>query len=113
MGIVQTYTDDVAGWTKMTNDRIVSINTNITANLVGVYNNVFKMVWQNPKGLTPQQVFDSFGTSAVQLFQAASLMGQLIGVADPTSAAALPTPAGINQTYTINQDGTVTVTTGS
>lgn len=63
----------------------------------------FNLVWNHPT-LTPQQVFDSVGTDAAGLFQIASAI--------QTAANAI-VPGVLPQTppksYTINQDGTVTV----
>lgn len=67
------------------------------------FNAIFKQVWQN-KDLTPQQIFDSFGTDAAQLFLIAGTIQQAMNTIVPDSVTqAPPSP------YTIHPDGTVTV----
>lgn len=65
-------------------------------------------VWDNPNGLTPQEVCDAAGTDAAQLFTVHGLLTEcLIAIATASGIApdiALPTKA-----FTKNVDGTVTV----
>lgn len=73
------------------------------AGLIGSYNDLSKMVWHNPQGLTPQQVFDSLGTNAAELFELSALLVQTVNTAKPgTLDPAQP------YEYTVNEDGTVT-----
>lgn len=72
--------------------------------LVYDFKSNFDQVWNNPLGLTPQQVFDSFDTSAAQLFLIASSIQTAINTIVPNTATQTPP-----YNYTINQDGTVTV----
>ena len=58
--------------------------------------------------LTVQQHMDAFGTEAAALFQAAAALGQFIVAWDSTYTP--PQPSDYGHTYTINQDGSVTVT---
>jgi hypothetical protein len=63
----------------------------------------FKLVWQN-RQLTPQQVFDAFGVEAVQLFQLAGAIQQMMNTLKPGCLPQTPP-----KPFTINEDGTVTV----
>jgi hypothetical protein len=72
--------------------------------LIGSYTDIKKRVWDNPQGLTPQEVMDSLGTSAAELFQLSSLLVTTVNTAQPdTLDASQP------YEFTINPDGTVTV----
>lgn len=65
-------------------------------------------VWNNPRGLTPQQVCDALGTDAGLIFQ---MHGQLTdaAVAMATADGLEYTPALPTNAFTVNEDGTVTV----
>lgn len=67
--------------------------------------------WNNPDGLTPQQVADAFGTDAKKLFDFnAALVNFLVaqGMADGVA----PTIRLPKFEYTVNPDGTVTIGAG-
>lgn len=67
---------------------------------------LMRIVWQNPRGLTPQQVMDAFGTEAAELFSLSDALLNLIKTAKPDD------PYGDTQIpyeFTIHDDGTVTV----
>jgi hypothetical protein len=66
-------------------------------------------VWDNPEGLTPQEVLDAVGSDSAALFQVSSLVSQLVAVASGSEPAAVM-PLG--WTYQINEDGTVSVKQG-
>lgn len=72
--------------------------------LVDDFQNTFSDVWNNSEGLSPQEVFDSFGTDAAELFQLADTVGKAIETLQPGS---ITTKAPMK--YEINKDGTVTV----
>ena len=67
-----------------------------------------QVVWENPQGLTPQQVVDGLGTSAVKIFDLhAQLTEAIIDIAaidGVTPEIALP-----KKNFTRNSDGTVTI----
>lgn len=62
-----------------------------------------RMVWANPDGLTPQEVFDAFGTDAAELVRLAQILKDAVNKAVPGT---FPTTA---PDFTINKDGTITV----
>lgn len=105
--ILKHYPDTEQGakdWTFDTMER--NLNSGFNA-LVAQFRNGKLMVWNNPKGLTPQQVMDSHGTRAARLFQISGIIGTAINSLIPgTVELALPT----GYTVTFNPDGTVTIT---
>ena len=88
----------------------VRINTiasmrDLLSRMIGTYEIIMSSVWNNSDGLTPQQVLDGFGNNAGELFQLAGLCANTIITAAPGTTLSQPT-----KTFTINPDGTVTVT---
>jgi hypothetical protein len=71
------------------------------------YVQIFNNFWNHPD-LTPQQVSDALGTDAVYLFQ---LGGQLVDLLNTVKADTIT--QGPPLPYTINQDGTVTISESS
>lgn len=63
----------------------------------------FEAVWNNAE-LTPQEVFDSYGTDSLQLFMIAGATQAMLNAIVPGSSTQVPP-----YHYTIHQDGTVTV----
>lgn len=63
-------------------------------------------VWENPDGLTPQQVCDALGSDAVELFTLASVLANTVNHAKPDTITG-SVPDGV--TATPNEDGTVTI----
>ena len=81
---------------------------NLRTQMIAAYNNLYATVWQNPLGLTPQQVCDALGANAADLFIKADILKTALNTSVAgTITATLPTGA----TVTLNQNGTVTITT--
>ena len=76
--------------------------------LVRIQKEGIRTVWNNPYGLTPQQVCDALGTDAVKVFDIHGVLTDaIVQIADRdgvTPDVALP-----KKNFTRNQDGTVTV----
>ncbi len=72
----------------------------------GLFAQLAAFVWAN-NYFTPQQVFDAFGTNAADLFKCAAAFEAMVAAYTGTAPAS-PVPAG--WAYTLNADGTVTVT---
>lgn len=72
--------------------------------LVRDFGTLFQQVWNNQNGLTPQQIFDAFGTDAVQLFVIAGTIQDAVNHIQPSTLNGTPPLP-----YVIHQDGTVTV----
>lgn len=84
--------------------RIKQKSTETLFGLIGTYTELMQTVWQNPAGLSPQQVFEGLGTDASQLFSLATVLVTTVNTVQPgTLVDAHP------YNYTINEDGTVTV----
>lgn len=73
--------------------------------LIARYNHIMKTFWKHPR-LTPQQVSDSLGTEAVELFLLGGKLTEMIISITPESASELEVPL---YPYTINEDGSVTI----
>lgn len=78
------------------------------AQMVNNYTQNHTLVWANPDGLTPQEVCDSLGGNATQLFGLASVLVDTVNHAAPGTLTA-GVPDGV--TVTPNQDGTVKIGT--
>lgn len=72
--------------------------------LTKTYEKIYKRVWENHLGLTPQEVFDSLGPQGAELFQLSALLVQTVNTAQPGAIQ----PAQPYE-FTINPDGTVTI----
>lgn len=83
--------------------QVVSSTNQLFRTLQSSYDKNFSAVWANPS-LTPQQVFDAFGTDAAQLFVIAGATATMLNTIVPNTVVAAPP-----YNYTINSDGTVTV----
>lgn len=72
------------------------------------YNRGMTIIWDNPHGYTPQEVFDALGTQAGMTVSAASMVRQQLEYLRPGSTAH---SVSLMEGYTlsINDDGTVTV----
>ena len=83
---------------------IQSQAANLFANMGRTYEQISNIVFNNPQGLTPQEVLDALGTNAAELLSLSDLLVQTVNAAAPGTI----TP-GYPVTLTANPDGTVTV----
>ena len=74
-------------------------------NLLNTYNDLYKLMWNNDDGLTPQQVCDALGNKVAEFMLLANLCVYIINAAKPNSLDPIP-PLQIVR----NEDGTVTLT---
>jgi len=72
--------------------------------------NVERLIWQNPYGLTPQQTFDILGTRAAGLLTLKDSILPMLDAAFPGETVDRLKPDGV--TLAVNEDGTVTVSEG-
>lgn len=72
------------------------------------FENMYRLVWNNPRGLSPQQVLNLLGVEAAKLFVLSYKLGELLNEAGAKINNAVP--EGV--TYVANADGTVTITSG-
>lgn len=77
------------------------------------WENTYNLIWHNPHGLTPKQVFELIGTDAAMLFAFSYDTGELINQAaamladSGTEGVNNSIPEGV--AYTVNADGSVTI----
>lgn len=83
---------------------ITKISNKLYQRINREHTEIFNYIWNNSDGLTAQEIFDEYGTNAVDLFTFSSNIQQMLSDANENYIA-LETP----YTYTINPDGTVTV----
>ncbi len=67
------------------------------------YKEMFDLVWKS-SDLTPQEIFDGFGTDAAQLFLIAGAFKDAVNTVAPDTLTEIPAPS-----YTINEDGSVSI----
>lgn len=84
-------------------DNIIAQNTSCLNTMRVAAKQVFNLFWHS-KSMTAQEVCDSFGSDAGKAFAAHAALQSLIYLIDPTWVALIPP-----KTYTVNDDGTVTV----
>ncbi len=84
--------------------RIDKINRVLYSKIKNMIKTSFNLVWDNPEGLTPQEILDGFGTDAGELFIFSAQMQTLLLTVNPDYEFLTPP-----YNYVINPDGTVTV----
>jgi hypothetical protein len=87
-----------------TRTEITKISTRLYSKINKQHAKIFNLVWNNSEGLTPQEVFDEYGTEASSLFVFCSGIQQMLVQANESYELLVPT-----HSYVINEDGTVTV----
>ena len=76
--------------------------------LVRIQKEGIRTVWNNPQGLTPQQVCDALGADAVKVFDIHGILTDaIVQIAGRDGVA--PDVALPKKTFTRNQDGTITI----
>ena len=68
------------------------------------HQNLMSKIWEHPKYITPQEIFDSLGTDAVTLLQISQTLQTVLAMANPDYVH-MPAP----YVLTPNEDGTITV----
>lgn len=74
--------------------------------LRATYDNGQQMVWQNPYGLTPQEVFDCLGADSGELVRISDALGDFINTFAPEDQQVGSKKPSV-VVLTINADGTV------
>lgn len=80
---------------------IINLNRSMLEHLITSHTTVFDIIWEHS---IPQDIFDSFGDQAVNMFKASALIQQTIKAIKPDYKVLIPP-----YRYTLNEDGTVTV----
>lgn len=84
-------------------DEIAGLSNHIRAS----YENLLRTIWQNPYGLSPQDVFDVLGNRGAAFVRARGLFEQLLTEAFPANPPSDPKPK--YAVLQVNEDGTVAV----
>ena len=88
----------------MAKKRMVNQMRQLWSQMKTQYEQLFNQLWHNPQGLTPQQVFDSFGTESVEFFTLGLGLYQFMNTLVPgTIELDAPYP------YEIQPDGSIVV----
>ena len=89
-------------------DRLINQTRMTYQQMVQAFNQGAKLFWNNPNGASPQDISSELGTNAKEIFELHYKLGQLIGSVKPEAIAE---GVGIVGNFTMNEDGTVTITT--
>lgn len=87
-------------------NRIINQTKQTFNNMASAFNEGSKMFWQNPRGVSPQDIANALGTNAKEIFELHYKLGQLISEIKPE---AISTGLSIIGQFTMNDDGTVTI----
>ena len=86
------------------NEEVLSLCQNMFEKINRNHTAIWKLVWDNRQGFTPQEVVDSFGTDAGELFLLSDSIQTLAGSAC-SDYVTVQTP----NEYEINPDGTIII----
>jgi hypothetical protein len=87
-------------------NQLVNMTVRSYQQMVDTFNRGSIMFWQNPQGLTPDEIAEALGTNAQEVFQLHYKLGQLIGGVKPEAIAE---GLGVVGQFTYNEDGSVNV----
>ena len=87
-------------------NQLVNMTVRTYQQMVDSFNRGSVMFWQNPQGLTPDEIAAALGTNAQEVFALHYKLGQLIGSVKPEAIAE---GFGLVGEFTYNEDGSVTV----
>lgn len=76
--------------------------------LLELHSDGLQLVWDNNRGLTPQQVCDGLGTDAANAFAFHRALGEFLVAAAAREGVTLNLPMP-KKGFTVNLDGTVTI----
>lgn len=110
MALIKQYTNDTAGKQQALIDRTTANFTGLFRSIRASYESSMKNMWKDDSatgGLSIQEKFDGFGVESINLFKIADATATFLVALDPTYVPM--TPASLGHTYTLNQDGSVTV----
>ena len=87
-------------------NQLINMTVRSYQQMVDTFNRGSIMFWQNPQGLTPDEIAAALGTNAQEVFQLHYKLGQLIGSVKPEAIAQGLSVVG---QFTYNEDGSVNV----
>lgn len=87
-------------------NQLVNMTVRSYQQMVDSFNRGAIMFWQNPQGLTPDEIAEALGTNAQEVFSLHYKLGQLIGSVKPEAIAEGVSIVG---EFAYNEDGSVTI----
>jgi hypothetical protein len=87
-------------------NQLVNMTVRSYQQMVDTFNRGAIMFWQNPQGLTPDEIAAALGTNAQEVFSLHYKLGQLIGSVKPEAIAEGFSAVG---EFTYNEDGSVNI----
>ena len=108
MSILTTPTETLEAKQAATKERILRIVRAVWTDLQIRQNDGMDEFWNNSQGLTPQEVADAFGPDCAKLFAFNSALVQFLEQQGQIGGASANIRQPLKQ-FTVNQDGTVTI----
>lgn len=87
-------------------NQLINLAVRSYEQMVNTFNRGAIIFWENPQGLSPNEIADALGDNAKEIFELHSKLGELIISINPQSIAEGLSVVG---DFTINDDGTVNV----
>lgn len=87
-------------------NQLVNMTVRTYQQMVDSFNRGAIMFWQNPQGLSPDEIAAALGPNAQEVFALHYKLGQLIGEVKPEAIAEGVSVVG---EFTYNEDGSVTI----
>jgi len=87
-------------------NQLINMTVRSYQQMVDTFNRGSIIFWQNPQGLTPDEIAEALGTSAQEVFSLHYQLGQLIGGVKPE---AITQGLSVVGQFTYNEDGSVNV----
>jgi hypothetical protein len=92
---------------KMAANRLIQMTKQTYNQMVQSFNQGAQVFWKNGMGASPAEIAAELGTDAKEVFELHHKLGQLIATVKPE---AITEGVGLVGDFTMNDDGTVTVT---
>lgn len=92
---------------KMAANRLVQMTKQTYQQMVQAFNQGSQIFWKNGLGASPSEIASELGTDAKEVFELHYKLGQLIASVKPEAIAE---GVGLVGDFTMNEDGTVTIT---
>lgn len=106
MSILDNNPNNIIQPATRTANQLIGLTVRTYQQMVDSFNRGAIMFWQNPQGLTPDEIAAALGPNAQEVFALHYKLGQLIGEVKPQAIAEGVSVVG---QFTYNPDGSVTV----
>lgn len=100
------YNSQTPAPSKMAAERLINMTKQTYDQMVRSFNQGAQIFWQNSMGALPSEIAAELGTDAKEVFELHYKLGQLIATVKPE---AIVEGASLVGNFTMNEDGTVTV----